>query len=628
MDMPRLAEAARASGARVATVPEIEALRQRVSGLARLLDSEAVKRRASIEAVLLQHRSSALNLAHYLGLRSQDVRKLQLDLAAHGLSSLGRCEGHVRDTVDWLDVWLSGAPPGSESVRRDYPDAAEAEHLLHENARALFGPRPRDRHVYIMVTAPEAPEATQGWADSLISAGANVLRINAAHGSPSEWRQVIGTFRGRAQALGVPVRVVIDLPGPKLRTNIRQREPGVLHVRRGKDALGRTTHPATMRLVARNAGEDQLPVPLEWLSEIKSGDRLRLTQPSGRRRQLNVRRLRALGLVATCKRSVYATSGSRLIWERGGTVRAKGRVGVIPDRTRRVTLAVGDHFLLSESGRPRDARKVALALEEPTLIAAVKPGERVIMDDGRIVAVAEAHGNEGLRCRVTSLVKPSVRLLSAKGITFPDSEFSLDALGPADEEALAFALEFADAVGVSFVNTSTDVARVGERIQAAGKSEFGMILKLETRGALRNLPAILFEALKYGHVGLMIARGDLAIEVGFERLAEMQEELLWFGEACHLPVVWATQVLETLAHTGLPTRAEVTDAAMSMRAECVMLNKGPYIATANRLLADIIRKMEAHQYKKRALYRRLSLAGGGTRDALESTRLGGHETLG
>jgi pyruvate kinase len=92
----------------------------------------------------------------------------------------------------------------------------------------------------------------------------------------------------------------------------------------------------------------------------------------------------------------------------------------------------------------------------------------------------------------------------------------------------------------------------------------------------------------------------------------MQEELLWFGEACHLPVVWATQVLDSVARTGVPTRAEVTDAAMSMRAECVMLNKGPFIADATRMLADIIRRMEAHQYKKRSLYRRLSVASAGT----------------
>ena len=137
-----------------------------------------------------------------------------------------------------------------------------------------------------------------------------------------------------------------------------------------------------------------------------------------------------------------------------------------------------------------------------------------------------------------------------------------------------------------------------------------MILKLETRGAIRNLAALLFEALRFDSIGLMIARGDLVDELSFEKLAEMQEELLWFGEACHLPVIWATQVLDSVTHTGLATRAEITDAAMSMRAECVMLNKGPHVGTAVRMLADIIRKMEAHQYKKRSLDRPLSVAQG------------------
>ena len=144
----------------------------------------------------------------------------------------------------------------------------------------------------------------------------------------------------------------------------------------------------------------------------------------------------------------------------------------------------------------------------------------------------------------------------------------------------------------------------------SNKVSGGMVLKLETREAMRNLPDILFEALRYDAVGIMIARGDLAVELSFERLAEMQEELLWFGEACHLPVIWATQVLDTLAHTGVPTRSEITDAAMAMRAECVMLNKGPYVGAAVRTLADIIGKMEAHQYKKRSLYRPLAMADG------------------
>ena len=112
-------------------------------------------------------------------------------------------------------------------------------------------------------------------------------------------------------------------------------------------------------------------------------------------------------------------------------------------------------------------------------------------------------------------------------------------------------------------------------------------------------------------VGLMIARGDLAVEIGYERLAEVQEEILWIAEAAHVPVIWATQVLETMAKTGQPSRAEVTDAAMGVRAECVMLNKGPHILEAIGLLDDILTRMARHQHKKRTMLRQLHSWHGG-----------------
>jgi pyruvate kinase len=106
----------------------------------------------------------------------------------------------------------------------------------------------------------------------------------------------------------------------------------------------------------------------------------------------------------------------------------------------------------------------------------------------------------------------------------------------------------------------------------------------------------------------MIARGGLAVECGFERLAEVQEEILWICEAAHVPVIWATQVLETLAEEGMPSRAEISDAAMGHRAECVMLNKGPHMVGAVRVLDNILRRMQAHQAKKQAMLRELRLA--------------------
>jgi pyruvate kinase len=132
-----------------------------------------------------------------------------------------------------------------------------------------------------------------------------------------------------------------------------------------------------------------------------------------------------------------------------------------------------------------------------------------------------------------------------------------------------------------------------------------VVLKIETRRGFEELPLLLLAVMGSPAAGVMIAPGDLAIEAGYERLAEVQEEVLWLAEVAHLPVIWATQVLETLAKTGQPTRAEITDASMAERAECVMLNKGPHVTEAVRTLDDILRRMQDHQNKKVALLRRL-----------------------
>ena len=586
-----------------------EALSASLLALIKTTEEEEAVQQASIAAVLPRHRKSAVNLAHYLGLRKRDIHRLQLDLAAIGLSSLGRCEGHVHDTLLRLCAWLAGECGKAMAAGSDERlDWAKAEKILHANTQALFGPHPPDRHVYIMVTAPDAAEADVAWADGVLEGGADLLRINGAHESPAEWAAIAATFKSRAAALRKEGRVFVDLPGPKLRTEIRQMERGVLHLPRRKDRMGRTVAPTQLQLVAQYETGPQLPVPAEWLPQLEAGDIITITDAGGRDRALTVRASGREKVRAECDRSLYVTPGLPLVWRRGGKQMGKDKVGMFPRQPRELRVAIGDAFVLNENGLSTDPEVRALAFPEPKLLAQVQPGERVILDDGKLVAVAEAMSPEGLVCRVRQVLKSPARLRSGKGIAFPDSALSLGHLGPQDEAALQFALEHADGVGVSFVASAQDVALVGERIKQAGKPGFGMILKLETRGAVSNLVGILFEALKYDPVGIMIARGDLAVELSFERLAEMQEELLWFGEACHLPVVWATQVLDSVAHSGLPTRAEVTDAAMSMRAECVMLNKGPYIAAATKMLANIIHKMEAHQYKKRSLYRQLAVA--------------------
>ena len=585
------------------------ALRERIMELRREIDAEAARRRAQIDAVRAENRASALNLAHYVGLRKKDLRKLQLDLGALALSSLGRCEGHVADTLARLHRWLGLLETEASGPPAPVLDWPAAEKLLHRNTQALFGPRPHDRHVYVMVTAPDAEQATPAWADAILRAGANVLRINAAHGSPLEWTAIIATARECAQALGRELRIFVDLAGPKLRGEIRRMESGVLHLPRRKNRAGRSVAPTVVSVVDRYEDGAQMPVPRPWIARLRIGDVLEFVDAGGRERQLTIRETEAGAVRAECDRSLYITGGLPLAWKRGKRVLARGRIGTYPRRPAVLRLSPGDTFLVNGSGRPTvRASLPAIACPEPRLLALVRAGERVVLDDGRIVALVVERKREGLLCRVRQTARTPSRLRTGKGLAFPDSRLPTGRLSAEDRQVLEFALRHADGIGVSFVNTPADVREVGARLRHAGREGFGMILKLEPREAMRNLPDILFEALRYRPVGVMIARGDLAVSLSWERLAEMQEELLWFGEACHLPVVWATQVLDSLAHTGVPTRAEVTDAAMSMRAECVMLNRGPHVAEAVKMLVDIIRKMEAHQYKKRSLYRPLALA--------------------
>jgi pyruvate kinase len=163
-------------------------------------------------------------------------------------------------------------------------------------------------------------------------------------------------------------------------------------------------------------------------------------------------------------------------------------------------------------------------------------------------------------------------------------------------------------VGYSFVRTDSDVHQLLEHLAELDGQHMGLILKIETQKAFENLPGLMLAAMRIRTFGIMIARGDLAVECGYQRLAEVQEEVLWICEAAHVPVIWATQVLESLAKKGVPSRSEITDAAMGERTECVMLNKGPYAVTSVGVLADILKRMQSHQDKKSSMLRRLNLA--------------------
>lgn len=239
----------------------------------------------------------------------------------------------------------------------------------------------------------------------------------------------------------------------------------------------------------------------------------------------------------------------------------------------------------------------------PDVLDQVKVGETVWFDDGKIGTVICDIVDEGIVLEVLQARAGGERIKAEKGINFPDTDLDISPLTAKDLQDLDFVTQHADMIGYSFVQHADEVdqlqSELEKRIPDPVRWEnLAIIAKIETRTAVKHLPEIIVQAAGRQNFGVMIARGDLAVEIGFDRLAEMQEEILWICEAAHVPVIWATQVLENLVKKGLPSRAEVTDAAMSQRTECVMLNKGEFILRGVQVLDNVLSRMEAHQFKK------------------------------
>jgi pyruvate kinase len=407
----------------------------------------------------------------------------------------------------------------------------------------------------------------------------------------------------------------MDLGGQKLRTGLIARSPAVLKLRPQRDVFGNVL--ATARVGLRAAGAIlpvvgatvHLGVDADWAAHLEAGDRLDFTDASGAARTLKVLSRDGDGVLAECAKTARLVPKTRFKCRRKRGGRRTTRLYDLPCQEGTLHLERGDRLRLTRnasSKRKEELHTVAtIACTLPAVFAQVGIGERIWFDDGRIGGIIRRIEQDWLEVEITHARDGGEKLAGDKGINLPDSQLDLPALTDKDVADLVVVAKLADLVGLSFVQRADDVETLRAHLRDLGAPNLGIMLKIETRRSFENLPELLFAAMANKAAGVMIARGDLAVECGYERLAEVQEEILWAAEAAHMPVIWATQVLETLAKTGLPTRAEITDAAMGERAECVMLNKGPHIKEAMSTLNDILRRMEAHQAKKRPLLRAL-----------------------
>lgn len=583
-------------------------------------------------------RESARNLAHYLAIRRHDVRPLQDQLARVGLSSLGRMEAHVMASLNAvLQVLhtLLGEEVSADILKDLSITFDTGPAMLADHTNAVLGPAPQGRQTRIMVTIPgeaaDDPDLIRG----LIEAGMGIMRVNCAHDSPAIWERMIAHLRRAERDLGKRCLVEFDLAGPKLRTGPIEPGPAVVKLRPSRNAVGQVTEPARVRMVADNFEPDEkeiaIPVGTALLDKAQLGDTIAFEDARGRKRMLQVVDVSQGECLCETDRPAYVVPGTRLTLRREKSLIAKSEVDALPTVEQWIALSVGDTLEIVRGDTPgRDAtydddgriiEPAFIACALPEVFRGVRVGESILFDDGKISGVICNVAADRLHVEITGAAGGMAKLRSEKGINLPESDLALSALTPKDIEDLTFVAKHADMVAMSFVQRPEDVDALLHELEKLDASQLGIVLKIETKVAFSRLPDLLLSAMRHPPLAVMIARGDLGVEVGFERLSEVQEEILWLCEAAHVPVIWATQVLESLAKGGVPSRAEISDAAMSSRAECVMLNKGPYILETLRFLTDVIERIEEHHSKKTARLRELQVARRGNLRVPESPGL-------
>jgi pyruvate kinase len=465
---------------------------------------------------------------------------------------------------------------------------------LSSNSQELLGPLSSERGTHIMVTLPsESALEEDTLIQTLLKAGMNVARVNCAHDGPETWSKMIHKVRYFSQLLETPCRVMMDLAGPKLRTGPMRPGPSVLKLKPFKDDAGEVTSPAHVWLASQEdvmkpaASENRVAdasIPImedisRWHKKIAVGDIFKFKDRKGRSRELLVVAKAATGAWAECKNSAYIESGTEFTIIGGkGAKKCRVTVGELPQVEQAIVLRAGDKLMLTresilgspavldKAGNIIAPARVSCTLEQ--VFDAAKIGDPIKFDEGKITGVISAVSSSEICVEITDAGDHKGRKLRGeKAINLPKTDLAVCGLTAKDTGDLDFVATNGDIVALSFVNGPSDVHCLQTELRNRGAPEnLGIVLKIETELGFQRLPAVLLQAMETRNsVGVMVARGDMAVECGWQRLAEMQDQILVTCEASHVPTIWATQVLEGMAKSGIPSRAEITDAASGSR---------------------------------------------------------------
>lgn len=529
---------------------------------------------------------------------------------------------------------MTGAQdPGKQDNDPSHVTSVEARRVLESRTRTLFGER-TDRQPRILVTLPTESAHDARLCSRLIDAGMDCARIDCAYDDAETWRRMIANVLDAAAAAGRTCSILMDLAGRKPRTGPIVNAPSVSHIKPTRDAIGRPIGPAEIMLLGpgtalpENAPRYHFEIPEALATKLQIGDRLGFDDTRGKSRELLIVDRPGKGLwMAHAFRAAWLTPETNVHLLRRthkGGLRSQPSeyrfTGFTP-RTLRIRVNTGDTLLLSYDsilGEPaqfdangRTLQPARIGCIECGTLKDVGVGDPVWIDNGCIGAEVVERREEGLLLRITRTRTGGQSVKAGRGLSFPRSPRALQALTDKDIADLDFVVRNADMVGLSCVEEPADLEQLFSELHSRQASHLGVIAKIGNAHAAHILPDLLLTALGRHPFGLMISRADLAVELGVECLHEMMDKILSQSEAAHIPVIWATQLFETLAKEGTVSPPELSEAGLDRRAACVMLDRGPYLLDALQTLTGMLRRTERWRGKNTPCARALTYASGG-----------------
>ena len=603
------------------TPDQLQNIAQQIDQILEHIQQREAANSEVLKEVCEEYKRSARNLIHYSAFRSFDAREMQKGLKQMGFTRLANAEGNILGSLLNLKVIINNLiGNGVKRPQEDHLPIGAGKRLLKEHSGRLFGIHEKERRVRIMVTQPSEAAHDYAMVLGMVKNGMDCARINCAHDDPNVWEAIAKNVRKAAEECSTTVKIAMDLAGPKIRTGDIGSGPKVRKIRPVRNAFGEVVSPAKILLVwdeERNLEPNTVPVPKEWLQKLQVGDILKTKDTRGKSRNLRVEEVSDNEVLLYCSKTIYLQTGAFFKPIREDL--SKGLIGELPRVDQAIALRTGDLLMVTadksigtlpvfdKEGKLVEPGRVPCL--PPSIISSVKQGEPILFDDGKIEGVIGKVHKDFFEVKIVKAKENGSKLKAEKGINFPTLDLGITGLTSKDREDLKYVAKYADIINYSYVNSEEDVELLFEEIQRLKiRDDIGLVLKIETNEAYKNLVSILLKAMKIQHVGVMIARGDLALEVGWNNMGMVQEGILSFCSAAHVPVIWATQVLESLAKNGVPSRSEITDTTSSIKAECVMLNKGPYIHEAIVLLDEILSSMENLRDKKEVMLPRIALS--------------------